>query len=79
MNSCGGAEKVSHHSRVERLEHVAPHLVAAAVEPAVREPLRLVPLDLGIEIGEHRLQVVALEGVVGATDEVDGPHRRTLD
>ena len=47
---------------------------SAAVDAAVRQPLRLLPLDLRIHVGEHGVQVAARERVVGAPDDVDRVH-----
>ena len=63
---------------VERVEDVAAHLVDPAVVAAVREALRLAPLDVRVHVGEHSVEVVTGECLVGALDELEIPHARRL-
>ena len=46
----------------------------APVGAAVRQPLRLVPLDLGVHVREDAVEIVSREGVVGAPDELEVSH-----
>jgi quercetin dioxygenase-like cupin family protein len=64
---------------VERVEDVPTYLVEAAVEPAVRQTLGLVPFDLRMHVGHDRVHVVTCERVVGAPHEVDRSHGRRID
>jgi mannose-6-phosphate isomerase-like protein (cupin superfamily) len=64
---------------VERVEDVRPDLVETVVETAVRQALRLVPLDLGVHVAEHGVHVAPLERVVGALDDLDDVHPHNLE
>jgi mannose-6-phosphate isomerase-like protein (cupin superfamily) len=64
---------------VERVEDVRPNLVEAVIEAAVRQALRLVPLDLGVHVAEHGVHVASLERVVGAFDDLDNVHLHNLE
>src|SRR6476660_6976973 len=81
-----GVEELVGHGReivppliVERVEDVRPDLVEAAVEPAVRQTLRLVPLDRRIHVAEHAVQVAARERGVRTPDDLDGAHPHNLE
>ena len=54
---------------VEWVEHVRPDLCEAAVRPAVRESLRLLPLDPLVHVREDSVHVSPREGVVRAADD----------
>ena len=51
---------------------------SAVVVTAVRQALGLMPLDLGMHVAEHPVEVVARERVVRAPDDVDRAHLRSL-
>ena len=71
-----GVEKLVRHGRelrppvaVERVEDVGAHLGDAVVDAAMREPLRLLPLDGVVHVGEDRRHVATGERLVGALDD----------
>ena len=58
----------------EGIEDVAADLVDPVVDAPVREPLRLVPFDVGVHVRQHGVHVPARERLVGAGGNGDEGH-----
>src|SRR4029077_11470409 len=60
---------------VERVEHIAAHLIDSLIEASVSEALRLVPFDVRVHVREDGVQVATRERLVRAGGDGNGGHR----